>query len=580
MQKLALCAAAFIVITLVIFLRFFELGQIPHGINVDEASYGYDAYSILKTGKDMWGQVGVSLKSFGDYKPAGLSYTLIPVIQFFGLSTFATRLPSAVFGLLTLVVTFFILKLLFGSALTASLGTLILSLTPWHFGLSRLFYEPNSGLFFLACSIFLELKYLRQPTKTKYLVLASILTALGGYYYSVLRYLGVGLLGLVVVLVHTPHLRRLYKFGFIALFFWMLFALPYLGDMFGSTGFIRLRQESSLHEFGDTLVITENREMCYLSSGHNPLTARLCYALWNKPGEMLVNTAKVYLQLLGPKYLFLNSYQKDVLPENYGAFLEILAPFYFLGIFYLFTHLSQKKEYLYLLSSWLFAAIPISLAGALNIHRNVLGLYFVFLICIYGLFFTGRLIAKIPQKIISFIVIGIIALACLWSQARYLGEYYAVYTKMQPEIWLYDTPEVMNWLKLNARGREINFYNYDFAPLYYAFYTRLNPQLFQQSAVWTKPNSSGWMHPREITGLVSEQSNYLRAVCAHLEPATPSKLLVIEPRPELKNLAETEFRNFTGVHLIHQIYDSQKVYNYLKSASPLELRAKCLTLSP
>lgn len=36
-------------------LRVFMLGHIPWGFQWDEASYAYNAYSILKTGKDEWG---------------------------------------------------------------------------------------------------------------------------------------------------------------------------------------------------------------------------------------------------------------------------------------------------------------------------------------------------------------------------------------------------------------------------------------------------------------------------------------------------------------------------------------------
>ena len=45
----------FLVLLLGIFLRFYKLDVIPNGIDSDEASQGYDAYSILKTGKDRYG---------------------------------------------------------------------------------------------------------------------------------------------------------------------------------------------------------------------------------------------------------------------------------------------------------------------------------------------------------------------------------------------------------------------------------------------------------------------------------------------------------------------------------------------
>ena len=74
-------------IVVVIFLRFWNLGNVPIGLNIDEASYGWDAYSLLKSGHDQWGiPWPLHLKSFGDYKPAALSYTMIPFIKFLGLN--------------------------------------------------------------------------------------------------------------------------------------------------------------------------------------------------------------------------------------------------------------------------------------------------------------------------------------------------------------------------------------------------------------------------------------------------------------------------------------------------------------
>ncbi len=564
---------------LIIFLRFYQLGQIPYGINVDEASYGYDAYSLLQTRADMWGEQSTSLKSFGDYKPAGLSYTIRPLINYFGLTTFTTRLPSAVFGLLTLVATFYFIKHLLGSVSLAFIGSIILALSPWHFGLSRLFYEPNLGLFFISTSLLAQVKYLQKPSNIKYLILASLLTAVGGYYYAVLRYLGVGMLGVSVLIAHFPHYPKILKFGFIAAVCWAVTALPYFGDMFGSRGLVRLQQETALHTFGDALVINENREMCYTSSAHNPVITKYCYLLWNKPGEKLVNTAKTYVQLLSPKYLFLNGYQKDVLPESYGAYLEILIPFYLLGLFYLTANLGKKKEHLFILISYLLANIPVALAGALNIHRNVVGLYLVLIICIYGIYYFNDRINGINSKLAKFIIIALLTLTYLWSQSRYLAKYFFVYTRMQPEIWLADTPDIMKWLGANSHGRGIIFYDFDFAPLLYSFYNQYDPHDFQQQAVWSTLNQYGWTHLNSIGTIVENNSNIWQAICDHQNNSSASKLLVVAgSKSEWGSAVAAQFKNYTGIHVLHEVYDSQTLYNYLKAKDAPNLAEQCSQL--
>ena len=63
-------------------LRLYRLADFPAGLNADEAALGYNAYSLLLTGKDEHGHSWpVNLESFGDFKPAGYAYLLIPFIK-------------------------------------------------------------------------------------------------------------------------------------------------------------------------------------------------------------------------------------------------------------------------------------------------------------------------------------------------------------------------------------------------------------------------------------------------------------------------------------------------------------------
>ena len=89
----------FAIVFLSFILRFYELDQIPSGFHSDEAAFGYNAYSLIQTGKDEYGQfLPLILKSFGDYKGAIYAYLTIPGVFLFGLTEFAVRLPTAIFG--------------------------------------------------------------------------------------------------------------------------------------------------------------------------------------------------------------------------------------------------------------------------------------------------------------------------------------------------------------------------------------------------------------------------------------------------------------------------------------------------
>src|SRR3989338_344065 len=84
------------VILLAAVLRFYQLGQNPPSLDWDETAHGYNAYSILKTGRDEYGyKFPLYFRSFDDYKPPIYTYLVVPAVAIFGLNDFAVRFPSA-----------------------------------------------------------------------------------------------------------------------------------------------------------------------------------------------------------------------------------------------------------------------------------------------------------------------------------------------------------------------------------------------------------------------------------------------------------------------------------------------------
>jgi 4-amino-4-deoxy-L-arabinose transferase-like glycosyltransferase len=95
-------------------LRIVNISSRPVGFTPDEASFGYDAYSILKTGKDQWGKpFPLVLRSFGDSKLPLYTYLTIPSVFLFGLNEFAVRLPNAIIGSLAVIIVYLLVKELF-----------------------------------------------------------------------------------------------------------------------------------------------------------------------------------------------------------------------------------------------------------------------------------------------------------------------------------------------------------------------------------------------------------------------------------------------------------------------------------
>ncbi|GAI80456.1 unnamed protein product, partial [marine sediment metagenome] len=89
LKKRAKLILVFLIFFFSLFLRLFKLGDFPLSLNRDEAAIGYNAYSILKTGRDEWGEkLPLSFKSFGDYKMPLYIYFTVPFIKIFGLNEF------------------------------------------------------------------------------------------------------------------------------------------------------------------------------------------------------------------------------------------------------------------------------------------------------------------------------------------------------------------------------------------------------------------------------------------------------------------------------------------------------------
>src|SRR5215469_1838474 len=80
-------------------LRLWQIANVPPSPDWDEVALGYNAYSILQTGKDEYGSfLPIVLRSYDDYKPALYTYLVIPFIRIFGLNIVAVRLPAAIIG--------------------------------------------------------------------------------------------------------------------------------------------------------------------------------------------------------------------------------------------------------------------------------------------------------------------------------------------------------------------------------------------------------------------------------------------------------------------------------------------------
>lgn len=162
-------------------VRVWMFNVIPAGLNQDEASIGYDAYSLLKYGIDRNGStLPVHLISWGSGQNVLYAYLSMPFIWLFGLSSFSVRLVNLIFGLASLPVFFLLVKRM-SSFKIAAIALFLLAINPWHIMMSRWGLESNLLPSLLLITVFVLVCSFERP---KLIILTGFLAALCLYAYG------------------------------------------------------------------------------------------------------------------------------------------------------------------------------------------------------------------------------------------------------------------------------------------------------------------------------------------------------------------------------------------------------------
>lgn len=186
----------FIILFIGCFFRLYLIDKYPVGLNQDEASIGYEAYSLLQNGIDRNGMsYPVNFISWGSGQNVLYAYLSIPFIKLFGLNVLSTRILMALVGCFTLLVIY-----LFSSKHLKKSYSLILlfifSIIPWHLMKSRWGLESNIFPDLILYSLMLV--YLGAETlKKRYYIFSAIILGISTYSYGT-SYLFVPLLSILL----------------------------------------------------------------------------------------------------------------------------------------------------------------------------------------------------------------------------------------------------------------------------------------------------------------------------------------------------------------------------------------------
>jgi 4-amino-4-deoxy-L-arabinose transferase-like glycosyltransferase len=424
-----------------IFFRFFNLGVQPQSIYWDEAAILVDAKAIGQTGYDMHGNYWLQpiFPSYGDYKLPILIWLVALSVKIFDVTQFALRLPSALFGMLTVLLTIFLVrelsKYLFKGAYGRqksqylTLGAVLIAGTSfWSILFSRTAFEGYIAQAIVGISIFCGLK--AQRRWWLYIISAALgLTAV--YTYYSVRFVWPVVFIFAAVLPYTQQILQTNKIldsiktnrkkiiSWFALIF-TAFGLFFIGllPMFYSPHYAasqqyRLSATSILQREPEIIESNKLREM----AGNTTIDR----VFFHRNLLTLKVLASHYGEHLSPAFLFLSGDQNlRHGTQFHGLFALILCIPLLSGFYMLARH--NKFVLLFLVVWWLISLLPASVPYDVpHALRSLNALLPISIIMTFGMYYVLSIHSKVQLLITSsFFLVLAIQLIQFWHYYSYI----------------------------------------------------------------------------------------------------------------------------------------------------------------
>lgn len=455
-----------LILFLALALRVFRLDDTPISLFGDEIDVGLQAYSILTTGKDYFGNnFPLMFKSFEESRLPLFIYSAVPMVGIFGLNEWGVRSTGVFWGILGILGIYLLTKELFGQKI-ALFAALILAITPWHIQYSR-----QGGIeagFLLTVLTFAGWSFIRGLKNYKWLVISVVLFGLSFYTYAISA-LFVALLGIGLFIFYFKHFKQLGLKKVLIL--GLIFGVTLLPFIYLTAGGKATERSGKISVFGEEQLnkdITERRAL----ENHSLIS------------KIFHNKVVTYSTKLGANYF--NSLSGDFLffrgdPNlRHSPDLGMLYFFQFILIVFGIISLVKVKKDIRFLLIWLFLApIPsiITQDGGFHGSRLILLLLPLTIFCAIGLNFLlemrkNRLISIILLLTLFFMVINI---------SIYIHRYYNDYRRDSWRFWQTGYKEAMLYIKEIEDDYSKVYFNNTYEPSIprFLFWNKYNMEKFQ-----------------------------------------------------------------------------------------------------
>lgn len=464
-----------VIITLLAFyMRLVDINRVPAGFTWDEAALGYNAYSILNTGRDEYGDfLPFIFKSFGDYKPGVYIYLAVPFIALFGLTELATRLPSIILGSLMPILVFLISrKLLSGKKdLVGLVAAFFVAFSPWFINFSRGAWETNISFFENLLALYFLIKSLENR---KFLAISAILLCSSIFTYQSAKLFCVFLFSGFLFIFNKKFFTKKSYVTYFSIVLISITVLISIAEPITRSRLVVLSQYSYKRSAEEVNGIVKQD---YL------IPSSFEFSFFHSENLSFIKTVgSRYLNYYNPKFLFVSGPSDGRQGAlNYGMMQLFELPFLLIGLFFLIRNNLLDKKVILL---WLLIA-PIPAALSRDVSNTVRALPLAFAleyISALGLFEFFRLIQH--RKMVLIPAFAVISLGFLFSLGFFVDRYFIHNPIHSSKDWLYGHKEAISYIQDNGyKYKDIYFTTKFNEPyIFYLFYTKYDPAKYQKQA--------------------------------------------------------------------------------------------------
>lgn len=483
MKKKYLWIILVVIVILAAVFRLWQLGNIPPSPDWDEAAIGYDAYSIIHTGSDQFGKyLPVVLRSLDDYKPAFYAYLTIPSILVFGLKVFAVRLPSAIFGILSVLAVFYLVREIFENYkykdYLSLLSSFLMAISPWSIQFSRVGFESNVGT---VLNIFAALFFLKGIKKPWLLSLSAIFAGLAIYTYQSEKVFTPLLMFVLALLFRKKLFSLNKKYVALSIVTGIIVVLPMVLYLFkDQTSLARVKKTSIFNSQTDILKM--DIQKLARDEANND---RLGIILDNRRVVYTKTVIQGYLSHFDLNWLFLKGDNERHHAPNMGLLYLFELPFILLGIYFLIFGNFDRKTKLLLFSWFLIAPIPASITTGVPHAVRALNFLPTFQIII-ALGILSAFISINKYLKLKYLLYILFAGVFLLNFTYYLDQYFAQLNYYDSGYWQYGYKQAVDEVNvIGSKYKQIvvsNDKKLDKSYIFFLFYLKYPPKDYQEVA--------------------------------------------------------------------------------------------------